>query len=142
MIVLDTNVISELMRAQPEARVLAWLAAQSVASLFTTTLTQAEIFYGLALLPEGRRRNDLIAAAHPIFEHEFAGRILGFDSAAAMAYPAIAIQRRETGQPISQIDGQIAAIVSSRGARLATRNVRDFTGCGFVVIDPWKAPAR
>lgn len=142
MIVLDTNVISELMRAHPEARVLEWLAAQPVASLFTTTLTQAEIFYGLELLPEGRRRDDLIAAARPIFEHEFVGRVLGFDGDAAMAYPAVAARRRQAGQPISQIDGQIAAIVASRGARLATRNVRDFTGCGFDVMDPWKASAR
>lgn len=142
MIVLDTNVISELMRARPEAHVIEWLSAQPVASLFTTTLTQAEIFYGLALLPEGRRRDDLVTAARPIFEHEFAGRILGFDSDAAMAYPAIATQRRQAGQPISQIDGQIAAIAASRGARLATRNVRDFIGCGVDLVDPWKVPAR
>lgn len=139
MIVLDTNVISELMRAQPDDRVLAWLAAQPVAGLFTTTLTQAEIFYGLALLPEGRRRDDLTAAARPIFEHELAGRILGFDGDAAMAYPGIAARRRQAGQPITQIDGQIAAIVASRGARLATRNVRDFLDCGIVVVDPWTA---
>lgn len=140
MIVLDTNVISELMRARPDARVLDWLAAQPIAGLFTTTLTQAEIFYGLALLPEGRRRDDLITAASPIFEHELAGRILGFDSHAAMAYPEIAARRRRAGQPITQIDGQIAAIVASRGARLATRNVRDFVDCGIVVVDPWMAP--
>lgn len=137
MIVLDTNVISELMRARPDARVLDWLVAQPVAGLFTTTLTQAEIFYGLALLPEGRRRDDLIAAARPIFEHDLAGRILGFDSDAAMAYPEIAARRRRAGQPIAQIDGQIAAIVASRGARLATRNVRDFADCGIAVVDPW-----
>ncbi|MGT2479538.1 PIN domain-containing protein [Methylobacterium oryzae CBMB20] len=140
MIVLDTNIISELMRARPNARILDWLAAQPPAALFTTTLTQAEIFYGLALLPEGRRRDDLIAAARPIFEHELAGRILGFDSDAAMAYPEIAARRRKAGQPITQIDGQIAAIVASRGARLATRNVRDFVDCGIVVVDPWMAP--
>lgn len=140
MIVLDTNIISELMRARPNARILDWLAAQPPAGLFTTTLTQAEIFYGLALLPEGRRRDDLIAAARPIFEHELAGRILGFDSDAAMAYPEIAARRRKAGQPITQIDGQIAAIVASRGARLATRNVRDFVDCGIVVVDPWMAP--
>lgn len=140
MIVLDTNVISELMRAWPEARVLDWLAARPSAGLFTTTLTQAEIFYGLALLPLGRRRDDLIAAAHPIFAHEFAGRILSFDSDAAMAYAEIAVRRRQAGQPITQIDGQIAAIVASRGARLATRNVRDFSDCGIDLIDPWMGP--
>lgn len=142
MIVLDTNVISELMRAQPEVQVLNWFAAQPAASLFTTTLTQAEIFYGLALLPEGRRRDDLIGAARPIFEHELAGRILSFDSDAAMTYPEIAARRRRAGHPIAQIDGQIAAIVASRGARLATRNVRDFVDCGIVVLDPWDGSPR
>ena len=138
MIVLDTNVLSEVMRARPDARVLDWITAQPSAGLFTTTLTQAEIFYGLALLPAGRRRDDLIAAARPIFEQELAGRILAFDSDAAMAYPEIAVRRRHAGQPIAQIDGQIAAIVASRGARLATRNVRDFVDCGITILDPWK----
>lgn len=138
MIILDTNVISELMRAEPNGRVLEWLVRQPIAGLFTTTLTQAEIFYGLQLLPEGRRRKDLIAAARPIFEVEMAGRILSFDSDAALAYAELAAHRRQTGQPISQIDGQIAAITRSRGAHLATRNVRDFVACGIALIDPWR----
>lgn len=136
MIVLDTNVVSELMRARPEPRVLAWLARQPSTGLFTTTLTQAEIFYGLKLLPDGKRRDDLIEAARPIFEREMAGRVLPFDSDAAMAYPTIVATRRQAGRPISQIDGQIAA---SRGARLATRNLRDFADCGVVLLDPWSA---
>ncbi|TXN40943.1 type II toxin-antitoxin system VapC family toxin [Methylobacterium sp. WL7] len=140
MIILDTNVLSELMRARPTILVLKWFAAQPSAGLFTTTLTQAEIFYGLSLLPEGRRRDDLFAAAQPIFEVELAGRILSFDQDAAMAYADIAASRRRAGQPISQIDGQIAAITASRGARLATRNVRDFVDCGIVVVDPWMTP--
>jgi len=138
VIVLDTNVISELMRMAPDPRVLAWLVRQPMAGLFTTTLTQAEIFYGLRLLPEGRRREDLIAAARPIFEIEMAGRILSFDSYAALAYPDVAAHRRQIGQPIAQIDGQIAAITRSRGAQLATRNVRDFVECGITVLDPWR----
>ncbi|POR40452.1 type II toxin-antitoxin system VapC family toxin [Methylobacterium sp. V23] len=138
MIVLDTNVISELMRMAPDPRVLAWLVRQPMAGLFTTTLTQAEIFYGLRLLPEGRRREELMAAARPIFEIEMAGRILSFDSDAALAYPEIAAHRRQMGQPVAQIDGQIAAITRSRGAQLATRNVRDFLACGIVVVDPWQ----
>jgi len=138
VIVLDTNVISELMRMAPDPRVLAWLVRQPMAGLFTTTLTQAEIFYGLRLLPEGRRREDLIAAARPIFEIEMAGRILSFDSDAALAYPDVAAHRRQIGQPIAQIDGQIAAITRSRGAQLATRNVRDFVECGITVLDPWR----
>jgi predicted nucleic acid-binding protein len=137
MIVLDTNVISELMRATPNAAVMAWFGAQPIAGVFTTTLTQAEIFYGLALLPEGRRRDDLIAAARPIFEIDLAGRVLPFDTDAADAYPAIAASRRHSGRPISQIDAQIAAIVRSRGARLATRNTADFADCGITVVDPW-----
>ena len=137
MIVLDTNVISELMRAEPDAAVLSWMERQAIAGLFTTTLSQAEIFYGLALLPSGRRREALTAAAQPMFDVDLAGRILPFDIDAALAYPEIAAGRRQSGQPISQVDAQIAAIVRSRGARLATRNVRDFTDCGIEVVDPW-----
>jgi len=138
MIVLDTNVISELMSPKPDAAVMAWIGEQPIAGLFTTSLTQAEIFYGLALLPEGRRRDDLIAAARPIFESDLAGRVLPFDTDAADAYPAIAASRRQAGRAISQIDAQIAAIVRSRGARLATRNVADFDDCGITVVDPWR----
>jgi hypothetical protein len=137
MIVLDTNVISEMMRPKPDAAVMAWLGEQPMAGVFTTTLTQAEIFYGLALLPDGRRRDELIAAARPIFEVDLAGRVLPFDTDAADAYPTIAASRRQSGQPISQIDAQIAAIVRSRGARLATRDVADFADCGITVVDPW-----
>ncbi|KXU31395.1 plasmid stabilization protein [Sphingobium sp. 22B] len=137
MIVLDTNVISEMMRREPDPQVMAWIADQPMAGVFTTTLTQAEIFYGLALLPEGRRRDDLLAAARPMFEVDLAGRVLPFDTDAASAYPEIAAGRKQGGKPISQIDAQIAAIVRSRGARLATRNVRDFAECGITVVDPW-----
>lgn len=140
MIVLDTNVISELMRREPDAEVMAWIGKQPMAGVFTTTLTQAEIFYGLALLPEGRKREVLMAAARPIFEADLAGRVLPFDIDAAAAYPEIAAGRRKSGQPISQIDAQIAAIVQSRGARLATRNVADFADCGITVVNPWGTP--
>lgn len=137
MIVLDTNVISELMRREPDAGVTAWIGEQPMASLFTTTLTQAEIFYGLALLPEGRRRDALLAAVRPVFEDDLAGRVLPFDTDAALAYPEIAAGRRKGGHPISQIDAQIAAIVRSRGAGLATRNVSDFADCGIAIVNPW-----
>lgn len=137
MIVLDTNIISEMMRPHPEIRVVEWLAAQPLSSMFTTTVTQAEILYGLALLPEGRKRDDLVAAVRPIFDETMAGRILSFDGDAALAYPAIVVERRQSGHPISQFDAQIAAIVRSRGASLATRNTRDFAGCGIDTIDPW-----
>lgn len=137
MIVFDTNVISELMRRKPDSRVMAWVADQAAASPFTTTLTQAEILYGLALLPPGRRRDDLLAAALPMFEVDLAGRVLPFDGDAALAYPEIAAARKQAGRPISQIAAQIASIVHSRGARLATRNLRDFAECGITVVDPW-----
>ncbi|GEO98974.1 type II toxin-antitoxin system VapC family toxin [Methylobacterium haplocladii] len=139
MIVLDTNVIAELMRGIPNERVLAWIGDQPSTGLFTTTLTQAEVFYGLSLLPTGRRRTDLVQFARPIFETDFAGRVLPFDSDAALAYAEIAAERRRAGRPISQIDGQIAAIVRSRGARLATRSTRDFLACGITLVDPWAA---
>lgn len=142
MIVLDTNVISELMRREPDAKVMAWIAQQPIAGVFTTTLTQAEIFYGLALLPDGRRRDELVAAARPMFDVDLVGRILPFDTDAALAYPDIAASRRLKGQPISQIDAQIAAIVRSRGARLATQNMRDFADCGITVVNPWDEACR
>jgi predicted nucleic acid-binding protein len=138
VIILDTNVISELMRRAPEPKVLMWIATQPIAGIFTTALTQAEIFYGLALLPEGRRRDELVAAARLMFEVDLAGRVLPFDGEAATAYPDIVVGRKAIGKATSQIDAQIAAIARSRGARLATRNVRDFTNCGIVVVDPWE----
>lgn len=137
MIVLDTNVISEVMRPKPDARVVDWLMSQPVSGLFTTSLTQAEVLYGLTLLPEGRRRADLFTAIAPIFDEDLAGRILPFDSEAARHYADIVAGRRQSGQAISQIDAQIAAIVRAHGARLATRNVRDFTDCGIAIVDPW-----
>lgn len=137
MIVLDTNVLSELMRPAPNPRVLAWFAVRPAAQMATTTLTQAEIFYGLNLLADGRRRTGLIAAARLVFEVDMAGRVLPFDGAAAMAYSMIAARRRRAGRPIAQIDGQIAAIASSRGGEVATRNVSDFADCGIAVLDPW-----
>jgi toxin FitB len=137
MIVLDTNVLSELLRPIPEQRVLAWLEDQTRAALFTTTVTRSEIFYGLRLLPEGARRKGLWDATQVIFNEDFAGRVLSFDNDAADAYADIAAARREIGKPISQFDAMIAAIVQSRGASLATRNVKDFVDCGIEIVDPW-----
>ncbi|MBT9444112.1 MAG: type II toxin-antitoxin system VapC family toxin [Hyphomonadaceae bacterium] len=138
MIVLDTNVLSEAMKARPDRRVLDWYAAQASAGIFTTTLTQAEVFYGLMLIPQGRRRDDLLSAARAAFDEDLAGRVLPFDIDAARIYPTIAFERRAAGRPISQIDAQIAAITRSRGARLATRNTRDFEACGIELVDPWR----
>ena len=138
MIVLDTNVISEAMRSTPNPSVAEWLQAQSRAGVFSTTVTQAEILYGVYLLPDSKRRNSLMAMAMKVFESRFAGRILSFDTDAAVAYPRIAADRRLSGRPISLPDAQIAAITLSRGATLATRNVRDFEGCGIDIINPWQ----
>lgn len=137
MILLDTNVLSEAMRPQPSPTVLAWLDRQPLESLFVSTVTEAEIRYGLARLPQGGRRNRLIESADAMFQDEFAGRILPFDRAAAAAYGKIASERERAGRPISQFDCQIAAIARSRGAAVASRDAEAFEGCGPPVIDPW-----
>ena len=139
MIVLDTNVLSELMRPTPSEAVLRWVAGQPGTELFTTTITQAEILFGLALLPEERRRNDLLAAAERMFVEDFSGRVLPFDTAAATAFASVAAGRRRKGRPTGAFDAQIAAISGSRGAALATRNVADFLECGLVIINPWES---
>ncbi len=137
MIVLDTNVVSELMRDSPQQAVLTWLRAQPATGLFVTTVTEAEILTGIALLPDGRRQRGLSAAAARVFAVLFVGRILVFDSDAANIYAEIFAQRYASGRPISQADCQIAAIARSREASIATRNVRDFEGVGVELIDPW-----
>ncbi|MBZ5550836.1 MAG: type II toxin-antitoxin system VapC family toxin [Acidobacteriia bacterium] len=138
MIIVDTNVLSELMRPKPSARVGAWVAKQPAAELFTTSITEAEIFYGIELLTKGKRREGLLAAAEAMFAEDFAGRVLGFESDAARIFSKIAVHRRALGKPISHADAQIAAIAQVRGAKLATRNVADFEDCGLDVVDPWE----
>jgi predicted nucleic acid-binding protein len=137
MIILDTNVLSEALRPKPSAKVEAWMRSHPTTVLFTTTITEAEILYGVALLPEGKRRRFLESVVESIFTEDLAGRVLPFDSAAARAYAEIAASRRRACRPISEADARIAAIARSRDASLATRNVADFTGCGLEVIDPW-----
>jgi len=138
VIVLDTNVLSELMKPSPAARVASWVAAKAPRSLHVTSITQAEILYGVLLLPSGRRRNSIEAAAAAMFEAEFAGRVLSFGGDAAAAYAGIAADRRRAGRPISHFDAQIAAIARVTGAIVATRNVEDFEGCGIKLVDPWR----
>jgi predicted nucleic acid-binding protein len=137
MIILDTNVLSELMRPKPSPRVAAWVAKQPATELFTTSITEAEIFYGIELLTKGKRREGLLAAAEAMFAEDLAGRIFGFESDAARGFSKIAAHRRALGRPISHADAQIAAIANVRGAKLATRNVADFEDCGLDVVDPW-----
>jgi predicted nucleic acid-binding protein len=139
MIVLDTNVLSEALRPVPEPSVLDWLANQPRASLFITTVTRGEILYGIRLLADGKRRRGLWDAASKIFDADFADQVLGFDSDAADMYADIAASRRAAGKPISQFDAMIVAMARSRGASLATRNAKDFDGCGVDIVNPWTA---
>ena len=137
MTILDTNVLSELMRPKPSTRVVAWVAKQPATELFTTSITEAEIFYGIELLTKGKRREELLVAAEAMFAEDLAGRVFGFESDAARIFSKIAAERRALGRPISHADAQIAAIARTRSAKLATRNVEDFEECGLDVIDPW-----
>ena len=134
---LDTNVLSELLRAQPDPAVLAWIAAQPANSLFSSAVTQAEMLLGARALPAGKRRMQLEQALDAMFREDFAGRILPFDSGAAAHFAAIVAARNRAGKPISQFDGQIAAIALSHRLRVATRNVADFEGCSMAVTNPW-----
>lgn len=137
MIVLDTNVLSELTRPVPEPKVLAWIEAQAMDQLFTTAISRGEMLYGVRILPAGRRRESLLREVEAIFSIDMAGRVLPYDEAAADAHAEIAAGCRAQGRPGSQSDLMIAGIVHSRGAALATRNVRDFEGCGIALVDPW-----
>jgi toxin FitB len=140
MIVVDTNVISEVMKQKRDARVWAWWSRQAPSTVFTTAVSEAEILYGIALLPQGKRRTGLQEAAEAVFQEEFAGRVLPFDTHAALAYARIAASRRRQGLMTSVQDAQIAGIASAVGASLATRNVADFERCGIDLIDPWASP--
>ena len=137
MIVLDTNVLSELITARPDPEVVSWLETQPMDALFTTAISQGEMLYGACILPAGRHRDTLLHEVEAIFSADMAGRVLPYDSDAAGIHATIAAMHRARGRPISQPDAMIAGIVASRGAVLATRNVRDFEGCGIVVVDPW-----
>ena len=137
MIILDTNVLSEALKPAPSGIVLRWLAAQPRSGVFTTTITLAEILYGVDALPPGKRRTRLLVAVEKIFAQEFEGRILSSDEDAARAFAGIVASRDRGGRPISQFDAMIAAIARVQHAELATRNVADFDRCGIRVIDPW-----
>ena len=140
MIVLDTNVVSELMRDNPDQAVVGWFDAQHTNSLSITAVTQAEVLTGIELLPDGRRKNNLFQLADYFFKSIFIGRVLVFDSKAASAYAEIFAQRQAAGRPISQADCQIAAIARSQKASIATRNITDFEGIEIELIDPWANP--
>ncbi len=139
MVILDTNVVSELLRPTPEPRVEAWLARQDGGQVFLTAVTEAELRTGVAIMADGKRRDELAHAIDAMLREDFRGRILPFDSAAASVYATIAAERRAAGRPISQFDCQIAAIGNVHAAAVATRNARDFEAAGIEVIDPWVA---
>jgi predicted nucleic acid-binding protein len=139
MIILDTNVISELLRPAPEPKVEHWLSAQDGLNVYLTSISEAELRYGLAIMGNGKRRAALVDAVDRILREDLAGRILPFDSDAAQSYATIAAARRAAGRPIAQADCQIASIALACGATVATRNTPDFEGCEIDLINPWTA---
>ncbi len=135
LIVLDTNVLSELLRPRPQAEVVKWFGRQPPALLRVTAIAQAEMLYGARLLPEPRRA--ALTETIRALIAEFGGCLLHFDSNAAEAHAGIAAHRRALGRPISPFDAQIAAIALVADAAIATRNVADFSDCGVALINPW-----
>lgn len=136
---LDTNVLSELMRESPAPQVMAWLDSQPEQLIQTSTITQAEILAGIALLPAGKRRDALANGADQLFLQDFRGRCLAFGGSAAEQYALIRAQRQRAGRPISTEDAQIAAIALAAHLTLVSRNVKDFDGIeGLEVINPWQ----
>jgi predicted nucleic acid-binding protein len=142
MIVLDTNVLSALMQAKPERRVVAWLDSIPAESVWITAINVFEVRFGLELLVAGRRRRDLEAAFDKALEEGLGGRLLAFDEPAAQLAGRLAAQRRVAGRPVEMRDLQIAAIVGSRRGTLATRNTRHFADLGIALVDPWQAGRR
>jgi predicted nucleic acid-binding protein len=139
MIIIDTNVISELLRPTPEPAVEVWLSAQDGLSIYLTAISEAELRYGVAIMTSRKLRDGLSNVIDHILRDDMAGRILPFDSAAARAYADIADTRRSAGKQISQVDCQIAAIARAHNAPVATRNTPDFEDCGIDLINPWTA---
>jgi toxin FitB len=137
MFLIDTNVISELMRATPAPSVLNWFSTQDPSTLYLSAVTEAELRTGIAILPAGQRREGLRAALDATIAEDFERRILPFDTVAAKTYAEIASMRRAAGRPIADADCQIAAIARASGAIVATRNLRDFEGCGVDLVNPW-----
>ena len=137
MIILDTDVVSELMRPGPDSNVVDWVTGQAALNLYLSTVSEAELRYGVEMLHKGARRDRLLNEVEGMLREDFAGRVLPFDSAAAQAYAVIAAVRRAAGRPINHADCQIAAIARSRRASVATRDMDDFEGSGIDVINPW-----
>jgi predicted nucleic acid-binding protein len=137
MLVLDTNMLSAMMSAEPVRKVADWLLDQPSEDLFTAAVCQAEILSGISILPNGRRRAGLEEAARAMFADDFEGRILPFDAEAAVAYAEVFVARRKAGRPAGTVDLMLAAVARVRGASVVTRNVADFEGVGLTIINPW-----
>jgi toxin FitB len=137
--VLDTNVVSELMRPVPHPAVFAWVAAQPRASLYTTSVTRAEILAGIGIMPEGHHRAVLGDAVPVMFDEDLRGRVLAFDTAAADRHAEIIVSRRKAGTPIHTFDALIAATVLVARAAVVTRDTDGFAGCGLTLVNPWEA---
>ena len=135
---LDTNVLSELMRNQPAVALLDWFAQNAQSAMHTSAITQAEILTGVALLPAGQRRTALVTSAEQMFDQDFASHCLAFDTAAAKHYAVLVAARTRLGQPVSTEDAQIAAIALAAGLTVATRNIKDFENIkGLTLANPW-----
>jgi predicted nucleic acid-binding protein len=139
MIVVDTNIVAELMKESPAQAVVSWMNDQEASTLFLTAITLGEIGYGLEILPRGRRRLQLEQGFSRVIVEAFTGRILAFDEEAARHYGALMGRHKEIGRPLSILDGQIASVARAKGCAVATRNVRDFVGCGVEIINPFDA---
>jgi predicted nucleic acid-binding protein len=139
MIILDTNVLSELIRSTPDPKVMKWFGGLRRAEAKTTSVSLAEMLFGAKSLPEGKRRDALTGLILELFETQFGDDMLAFDATAARTYGEIVASRRRTGRPMGIMDAEIASIALSVGAPLATRDVEDFEGVGLTVINPWGA---
>ncbi len=137
MIIIDTNIISEMMKPAPEKKVLDWFNDQESVSLYLTTITIGEIGYGIRALPNGKRSRLLTIGFEDLLSTAFESRILGFDEAAARRYGDVMVNRKENGRPLSLFDGQIIAIAQTNACAIATRNIRDFEYCGLTLINPF-----
>jgi predicted nucleic acid-binding protein len=135
--VLDTNVVSELMRPEPDAAVLAWLNEHAADTLWLNSVVVSELLYGVARLPDGKRRAQLALAVQAMLAEDFSGRVLPFDLEAAVVYADLVAMRERQGQPVDVADAQIAAICLAHGASLATRNTKHFDGLGLMLLNPW-----
>jgi predicted nucleic acid-binding protein len=141
VIILDTNVVSELIRATPDPGVRAWVNSLPSTQIGTTAITAAELYYGVARLPAGQRRQRLAVAVSALLNDALRGRVVAFDERAARRYADVVTGRELAGRPIEVADAQIAAICREHGAVLATRNVKDFEETGVELVDPWRANA-